>query len=500
MSIKKYIKTENVFLFIIIVFIFVFAIQLPGDPDMGWHLKNGEYLINNHFAFPEVDQYSYTMPNFPVIMHEWLTDVMMYFFYNNFGLVGLTIIFSLISLAAFYIAVRSFKSTLSYQLVACLLGIIAALPIISIRPQMITLLGLAIIIYIINKYQQDQGTKLIYYLPLIFLFWVNLHGGFSIGLFFIFLFLAIELLKILIKKINQKRRILPLMISNYKVYKIKDLLKLGAIFLAAILATYINPYGLKIYYEVFTTIFDTYAKAFINEWAPLNISNPMSHRFVIYAFLYAILLLIGYKRINFNYFIISVVFFIISVSSWRHLPFFLLISAPYWVYLIENLVGKILLNLFKQQWLIVVLLLALVVLINQKMLPLIKVINSPELIAAVFGYPYQAVKFLNENSIGERIFNDYNWGGYLIWQHPQKKVFIDGRMASWRQILPNGKSQEILKEFQIIRNAETGWEEYLNAYQADHALIYSDTLLARTLEKNGWQIVYRDNLATILKK
>lgn len=132
-KIKKLLKTENFFIVVIILFILILAIQLPGDPDMGWHLKNGEYLINHNFQPPQTDIYSYTMPDFPLIMHEWLTDIVMFFLYQHFGLISLVILFTIITLLAFFLVARSIKSPLSYQLIACLMGVIASLPIISVR-------------------------------------------------------------------------------------------------------------------------------------------------------------------------------------------------------------------------------------------------------------------------------------------------------------------------------------------------------------------------------
>lgn len=48
------------------------------------------------------------------------------------------------------------------------------------------------------------------------------------------------------------------------------------------------------------------------------------------------------------------------------------------------------------------------------------------------GYPIDAVEYLQANSCKGNIFNSYNYGGYLIWQLPQAKTYIDGRMPSWK--------------------------------------------------------------------
>ena len=48
-------------------------------------------------------------------------------------------------------------------------------------------------------------------------------------------------------------------------------------------------------------------------------------------------------------------------------------------------------------------------------------------------YPCGAVKFLKNNPQYHnlKIFNDYNYGGYLIWTCPNIKLFIDGRLPQY---------------------------------------------------------------------
>jgi hypothetical protein len=46
----------------------------------------------------------------------------------------------------------------------------------------------------------------------------------------------------------------------------------------------------------------------------------------------------------------------------------------------------------------------------------------------VFPYPYGAVSYMKENGVPEKLLNNFNWGGYLIWNFPGVRFFIDGRM------------------------------------------------------------------------
>lgn len=57
------------------------------DPDFGWHVKMGEYI--EKYGIPVKDPFTYTMPNFDFVDHEWLTNVLMWEGYRRVGRAGL---------------------------------------------------------------------------------------------------------------------------------------------------------------------------------------------------------------------------------------------------------------------------------------------------------------------------------------------------------------------------------------------------------------------------
>lgn len=191
------IKPQHFFILGCLLIIIFAALKTPYDPDMGWHFQNGQYLLEHNLKVPKTDIYTYTMPDYPLIMHEWITDILMYITYKFLGFWGLGLIFAGITTVAFYIVAKSVKAKPEYQIIASLIGVLASFSMVGIRPQVITLLFLGILLYILHRFMENPQSKIIYGLPLLFLGWVNLHGGFVIGLFVLFLFLTAELLKII---------------------------------------------------------------------------------------------------------------------------------------------------------------------------------------------------------------------------------------------------------------------------------------------------------------
>src|SRR5258708_1095243 len=95
-----YNKTMRLRVFLGGLFIFLFAFfvlhaMVTQDPDFGWHIQFGR-LITTTGTIPLTDQYSYTMPSYHFVDHEWGMDVLLAFFYDRFGRWPLIIGFSLI--------------------------------------------------------------------------------------------------------------------------------------------------------------------------------------------------------------------------------------------------------------------------------------------------------------------------------------------------------------------------------------------------------------------
>jgi len=93
----------------------------------------------------------------------------------------------------------------------------------------------------------------------------------------------------------------------------------------------------------------------------------------------------------------------------------------------------------------------------------------------------------------------YEWGGFLIWQKPNIKVFVDGRMPAWKD--ENGKSP--YQVFLEIIQTQPGWNEKLNKWKTNYLLIgngsFLDLLLQKESKKYGWEEKYRDSIAVIYK-
>jgi hypothetical protein len=116
--------------------------------------------------------------------------------------------------------------------------------------------------------------------------------------------------------------------------------------------------------------------------------------------------------------------------------------------------------------------------------------SSPEA-AAMFPVPQAAMDRLLACGEPGPVWNDFNWGGYVIWRgEGQYTVGIDGRLET---LYPSDHFEKYL----TVLFAQEGWRDIVQASPARYALVAAESpALFETLE--GWRLVYEDGLAKVL--
>lgn len=492
------------------------------DPDFGWHLRTGELIPQK--GVPKIDWYSYTMPNFLWIDHEWLTDLFIAKIFSAFGFNVLLLGF--LAIASLTFIFRAKLKSFFYFIIPILLGFLAILPFLGIRPQLITLFFIAILLKILNNFLEKPDAKIIYLSPILFLFWVNLHGGFFAGIFILFLFLILELLK------NSPvfQRIFNLKFFQGQKSNPTSKKKITTLLIALVfssLATLINPYGIRIYEEIFRSISDIHLGWYIAEWLPLfSTGTPVFG--ILYLSLFLGLLLPQYKKIEFNNLALAVVFLIFGILHQRHYPVFIILTIPIFAELIfyfrqavNPQAVKLLLSGYKK-WLAFVFLFGL---FGWGLYPYI--VSAIKYNPLSF-YPEEALDFLKKIPPSENIFNEYDWGGYLIWKLPDRKFFIDGRMPSWKQnghsafkdyikVMKGKKVKDVFLKYNItvalfkknqgekqdkiiIKNEVANFFQKHSWLAKILGLDIGQNNIYQELINSGWKIAYEDETAVIIKK
>lgn len=377
--------TLSYWLAILLCFLLFFVVSYYSiDPDFGWHLQAGAHYLK--MGIPRVDIFTYTAANFPWINHEWLNDTLVASFYNIGGYGFVALFFASLWTGAFVIAGRKYYASV------LILASLSVLPFAGIRPVAWTVFFVAILERILNSRQH----KYYYLLPLLFLFWANLHGSFVLGLGLLVL---------------------------WQFFSAKKLPWLVVIL--SFLAVLINPYGIHVFEEIIRTASDSQLRFRISEWQMFVL--PFIS--IVYVVIISAFHMVFNKKPIKSLLSIPGLMLVLTLSSIRHLPVFVITSMRYledYFELFMKQVNKV--KLDKPR------LLLLILIVSMPILTIVYLATAHirQVTLRSDTYPSQAVSYLKDKGCPGNVFNSYNFGGYLIWQLPSQKIYIDGRMPSWK--------------------------------------------------------------------
>ncbi|MFA6994815.1 MAG: hypothetical protein WC249_00150 [Patescibacteria group bacterium] len=523
-------------LFWVFFYFFIFCLLLRNsfsylDADFGWHLKVGQEIVNTQ-TVPRINHYNYTFSG-DWVDHEWLSNAILYETYNYGGYIFVSILFALIVifvLILLNVAARRFLSETSDLLIALLqfFGLVASLPHLGVRLQEFGVLFLLLLLIIIVYYNKNKNWRTLLFLPPLMYLWACVHASFLIGFFLLAAWLFIKIGENLGQKFWPKS-----WLDFSGVLEWREIIIFAVMLIFSFGATLLTPYKLGLY-SFLLGYQNTFYQSNIQEWLS-QFSFPLQYWQLFYLALAALALIfyIYYARkqkpslkINLWTIFLVLLFVFLGFKSRRHIPLMFIVS---FLFLVD--VWRIVLktdppvkigrpNKYLYFWLKVYLLCCLLV-ASAHQLAQVRFTNEP-FSGYCEKYPCGAVEFLKDHPGYDsfNIFNEYGWGGYLIWAYPEKKLFIDGRLP---QVPFAG--QTFLEEYYDFYKKDHDIAKKLNQYQIKLVLIPAEDrdLKIKKWEKiffgikdgelvahndlrdylsssSDWQPVYRDAIAVIYKK
>lgn len=448
------------------LFIFLLFFLPPIDTDLGWHLRYGEHFLqtgdiwktNELTYFLEGYYFPYTAAFYQVI-----TALVG-------GLFGLSLVYAILMTLAFLAYSRINKSLLKINLLGFLFIAFFGWVVFSLgwRSQIFTFFGLITTFWILSK--TERSPKLGFLLPLLFFVWANTHGGFILGL----AILSFATFQELVNK-------------NWQKFKY-----LAVLTITSGLAALLNPFGVDIYKEALRH--SQYPlKTLIAEWVPPSLEFKL---LIIGIGVFALVALWakGEKKVFWS--LVLLFFSYLAFDARRHLPFFALVTV---LALKDSFKEKLALleikPLFAKLFTFGILL-GILLLFVTRIPRTMNIAFDPKTYCSVLNYPCRAIEFIRANPQDKNVFTAYEWGGFLEWQLPEYKPFVDGRMPAWDT--PEGKSPYTV--YLEIIQAQPGYQETLDKYGTDWLLIGIGTFLDIELQNKPediWEEIYRDKVSTV---
>lgn len=421
--IKKTSKTLIAINIVLFLSVFLFNIFPPTDPDLGWHLRYGEYFFQNG-SVQRDNTFSLLMPDYKWNNSSWATDLISYQTFNHFGFLGLSLLGAfVITLTFFFISkaakLDAFEKAVIFPILAYFMSPVNQ---ISFRGQLISLMLTTFLFYILSKYEENKKIVLIT-IPLFFI-WSNLHGQFLMGLALFGIWVVVYSIKeiYLVYKTNIKG-----LISNNKYLYASGILSL--------ISPIINPFGVGAYVETLEHIDDPMQK-FVTEYLPsADFSQLWWQLVIIGAVMFLGIILLGSKKKRLDmlpFYLPSIILYALSFSVRRYAWSFYYSS----VFLIKPVVGflKPPTEKYANYVALIIALIFLTFTISYKY-PFENVRNmdwNEYCKLSIKCSPTATKAILDNNLNNNTLFTAYDYGGFIIWNFPMIKPTIDGRMHLWR--------------------------------------------------------------------
>jgi hypothetical protein len=458
--------------FIASIYLFVFFIASPkmlGDPDTAWHIAAGELIIENK-SIPTFDTWSYTTyENFKWYNLSWSWDIIAFKLYKldpYYLIIASIVIYTIVVLLLASASKSGSLRDLSI-IIASVLILLGYAGSINVRPHMISFLFIALVYFIISLVRTAGRHKLMFILPIIFLIWSNLHGGFIAG----FVFLGFYIIELLLT--NKTRQLYWTLL----------------VMLLSVAVTLINPYGIEIYEGVLRSL-SSELKPFIKEWQSV-VSDP-----TIVSVVFLIMTIVSFLivRRKFNYFdkLLFIFWLIAGISSKRHIAIFSLVSFPFLAYGVEAFFRKFAWSdklssniefdigskkLARICSICFVLTCFLIIFGRSLVFPegvLFKKSIAPE----------ECIEFVIENHPEKRFFTHYNYGGYIALKTKGAiKTFIDSRAETAYQ-------DTVIQDAISFNYNPDLRPEIIKRYNIEGLLLTLDDKRILTENPNQWHVVF----------
>ena len=440
------------------------------DNDLWGHVLFGSQIIAQR-AVPWVDAYSYTVAGQPWVNHEWLSQVILAAAYRWAGSPGLLLLKFGIATLTFLLLFRMIRRRSATPYIWGTVGLLAIAVLargFAIRPQIFTYCGAALTLWLIDGYRRGQRRAL-WFLPLLFLAWVNMHGGFILGLGILGVYACATLLR------DAPRPWQP-----------------WAALTASVVVTALNPYGPRLLLYIWNELSRSHP---ITEWqraAPTDAAQFVF--FALFAALVATLPLRRNWRDDGWEAVLAVGVGVLALRHQRHTPVFALCAAAPLAAQLEQtrdwVARRSSFALSPGAQRIVSFGIVALALLQLSLTGMRLWRDGLRVIYEPGDYPVAAVRALRDAGASLNLAVPLDWGEYVLWfLAPQVKVSIDGRFAT---VFPE---QVVEDNFAFFTSAPT-WRRLLEQYPTEAVLVPADW--SSPIRRDpGWQRAYGDTVAEI---
>lgn len=462
---------------------------LNSDGDLARHLRLGELMLDRHGLLRQ-DVFSFTKAGQPFVAFEYGSELVYATAYRLAGLAGVAVLAGLVlaltyTLVARFLIRRGGDPLLAY-LVSMSAAVLSAAHWLA-RPHLFTMLSVVVLLELLQHH--TRRALLVY--PVLFVVWANLHGGFSFGCILIGIYIAGEVAEGWLAR--DAARTAWLARARHH----------AAALLLALVASLINPNGVRLLGHVFGFFGNSAILAQTQEFL-----SPDFHTTNGKMFLAVLLLVIGAlawarRRPPVTSLLVLLATIAFALISQRNIELFAITALPLLaLHLDAEWRAMPILTSAKAVFqreaegryagvgaAVIALILAGIAAAGGSVAGTTVIPNRFD----EHAFPVKAVTRARAAGLQGRMYNNFIWGGYLLLDWPEQRVFIDGGTDHY--------GEKLFNEWIQVWNLEPGWRDVMHRWKIDFALIPPESRLADELKRDhGWTEWYRDSTAVILRR
>jgi len=466
------------------------------DPDYYWHIEAGR-LIVTQWTVPSADPFSFTAPNQPWVAHEWLFEALLYGVFATAGSLGVKLMTALLGIAGVLLVYAAANKVLARPTLAAWLASAFYLFVYefpSPRPQLLTYIFLAAYLYILVSFKYGRNVRLLPVLPALMIPWVNAHGGYVIGILLVAAFCFLEWLVLRATNTDDGSR--------------RRLRRLAVMAVLIIFASLLNPYFAKHWTYPFE-VMGMQATQYIPEWRGPDFSTSYGRLFLLSVGAFSALQIYRARKPDVTELGVPGLFIVAGFSSNRHtllaamaMTIFAAAAIRDGLQVAEPISAA--LERLRRTWRDrasrgkplgraegqINLAIALVLVLAAS--AYYPTARASEVAFVRERLPIDAVQFILDNGIAGRMFNTYQYGGYLIHKlYPRQRVFIDGRADMY--------GDSFFAEYRTIEGGFAGWAPLFDKYAVDYVVCEHESPLRQLLMTRGdFRLVFDDRTSSVL--
>jgi hypothetical protein len=478
------------------------APRLFRDGGTGWHLRAGQLILSTH-SLPQTDPFSVSTAGRPWFAWEWLADLAMGAASGWARLYGVSLLAALVIASTFallFTMLRERGTELFVAIGLVLLCFASATIHMFARPHVASWLLTLIWLRLLESARRGNPTKL-WWLPPLMVVWVNVHGGFLLGLVLLGIY-GVDALW------EAGREPSPAAQRWARV--------VGYALAASVAATLLNPYGYMLHIHIYQYLTNPFLMDHIQEFQAPNFHGLAERGFALLVLLAVAGLALWRHRIPIRDLLILLLAVSSGLYASRNLPtasmLIALVIGPIWsqvfgenspeegndnlwraafsrMRVLESRMGRTDATLRGGLWIILGVVLIVFAAAHGGALGTLQMQAEFE----DTRFPVQAVSFLQMQGLHDPVFSTDQWGGYLIYRLFPAKVMVDDRHDLY--------GSEFFENYLRIVRVEPGWRDRLRSMHVTRILVPAGSSLAGALEgASSWQVEYKDSTAVLFRR